>query len=393
MTFRNVLQKIESRADIPAREQSYRRFLEAAAQLDCNPDPDTVILVAGTNGKGSVAKFLETLYIANGERTALYTSPHLIKTTERIRINNKDLTENEFIEAFGKIEMLHDRYQLSHFETLTLMMMTTFFNQPLPPTKAIIEVGVGGRWDPTRVIPHATTVITKLGLDHQAILGHTIQEIADHKFGAIAPGNLVVHAPFPNGVMRPTLPDTKWVEATPLSYRIDTMGDEPRWLLQGTPLKLQGYRAIENASIAVQVLEARGETVSIQSLSEANWPGRMEPFVVDGKRVYLSGDHNLQGLESLAEILTCYRYRNLTFVFAAGKNKDSRALRQAIAVYWPDAEVISTKTPFRPTDEMVDYDDPNDALDDALETSTSQDLIVVTGSLYLVGYLRARLAK
>lgn len=389
MTFQEVLNKIESRADHPAREASFQRFTEAAAQQRLEIDPDTVILVAGTNGKGTTAKFLEALYTANGHKTALYTSPHLIETTERIRINNRDLTEREFVDAFEKIEHLHAQHQLSHFETLTLMMMETFFNRADPPTRAIIEVGVGGLWDPTRFIPHATTVITKLGLDHQAVLGNSIQEIANHKFGAIAPGNLVIHAPWPDGIHAP---DANCIEAPVLPYRIERTNDEPRWLLDNSiPLKLQGLRAVENASIAIKVLEARREPINPQALANTNWHGRMERFDYQNKRVYLSGDHNEQGLHSLIEILNHYEYRKLKIIFAAGKNKDAGQLQRLLKRHLPNAEIITTRTPFRPSETKVDYVDPIDALKSATETGDPQDLIVATGSLYLVGCLRSHL--
>lgn len=321
--FRELLNRIESRHDIPAKELSFERVGRAIRELDVAlPERGAgVVLVAGTNGKGTISKTLEVLFAARGEAVGLFTSPHLIKTTERIRSHDQDLTEEEFVSAFNRVESLVEQEGLSHFEILTLMMIEVFFGGRLRPRvdRAVIEVGVGGRWDPTRHIPHEITVLSKLGLDHQNILGSTIEEIARHKFDAIDEGNLVIHAPLPpelEAVARPYRSMSRWVEAKAHSYSVS---DEPRWYLEGkTPLKLMGRRAVENVSVALKLFEKLGLEPSRDAISELTWPGRMEEVE---PRVYFSGDHNPQGIASLEEILQAFRFETLWMVVGIGKKK------------------------------------------------------------------------
>ncbi len=406
MTFDQLLKKIESRADVPAKEVSFERVLRASRGLDVEwPHAGRgVILIAGTNGKGTVAKTLETLLLARGENVGLFTSPHLMTTTERIRTSGRQLTEDEFIRAFSHVSDVVVEFGLSHFEILTLMMIEVFFGGRIRPrvTRAVIEVGVGGKWDPTRLVPHDTTVITRLGLDHQSLLGNTIQEIAEQKFGAIDEGNLVVHAPLPEGVLRGGR--GRWIEATLYPYRVDPRG--PRWILEtpwgDAPLAIPGARAAENVSVALSVLAAQGEDLAplLPSVSDAHWPGRMEKFEFDGRRVYLSGDHNRQGAESLSEILTHFHYDDLYLVIGVAKNKSSAEILEVLSRLPARGRVriVLTKTPFRSSDleaygewlsrAEIAVEDPVRALHFAIDRAKTSDLILVTGSLYLVGDLR-----
>jgi dihydrofolate synthase/folylpolyglutamate synthase len=301
------------------------------------------------------------------------------------------------------------------------MMLEIFFGGRIRPPieRAVIEAGVGGRLDPTRVIPHATTVIARLGLDHEALLGNTLPAIAREKFGAIDPEGFVVHMPFAadeaeRAAIAAVAEEFKirlggrWVEAPTYPSRVDASEGEPRWILQ-TPwgeaqLALLGERAVENTSLALAVLRELGllRAEMLGALARVNWPGRMERFDVQGRRVYLSGDHNPQGISSLAEIIAHFRYDRLHIVAGIGAHKDAREILARLAAL-PRAHVHLTPTPFRssrledlrayaPLANSID-ESPRKAIERALAEGKPDDLIVVTGSLYLVGAVRSQLVN
>jgi dihydrofolate synthase / folylpolyglutamate synthase len=410
-TYREIISRIENERDLPARQISLDRTRAALDSLDLAfPDRGAgVMLVGGTNGKGTVAKTLEVLLDVKSPRVGLFTSPHLMDTTERIRSHGKDLTPEEFVEVFRSVESAVTRFGLSHFETLTVMMAETFFGGRVrkPVERAVIEIGVGGRLDPTRLIPHDTTVITRLGMDHQALLGPTLALIAREKFGAVDSSNLVVHAPFPDEV-RPVAEEVmlscggRWVESATFPFAVFDF-DPPRWCLK-TPwgiavLALPGERAAENVSLALTVLREQGEAIEflLPFVAACHWPGRMEEFFLNGRRVYLSGDHNVQGVESLGEILRHFRYDRLHVVAGVGKNKDASGMLGGFASL-PRSSLILTETPFRPSGKSAYGDwigradayeeDPVRALGQTLQRSKEKDLILVSGSLYMIGHLR-----
>jgi dihydrofolate synthase / folylpolyglutamate synthase len=410
-TYREIISRIEQERDQPARQISLDRTRAALDSLDLVfPDGGAgITLVGGTNGKGTVAKTLEVLLEVNTPGVGLFTSPHLMHTTERIRSHGKDLTEDEFVEVFRSVETAVSRFGLSHFETLTVMMAETFFGGRVrkPVERAVIEIGVGGRLDPTRLIPHDTTVITKLGMDHQAILGSTLARIAREKFGAVDPGNLVVHAAFSDEV-KPVAEEAmracggRWVKSEAFPSAVFDF-DPPRWCLK-TPwgiavLALPGERAAENVSVALTVLREQGERLEflVPFVAACHWPGRMEEFSLQGRRVYLSGDHNVQGVDSLAEILRHFRYDRLHVVAGVGKSKDASGMLSGFEKL-PRSRLILTETPFRPSGKETYGDwvakadayeeDPVKALRQVIDGSGESDLILVSGSLYMIGHLR-----
>lgn len=400
---------------MPSRAESFARFERAFREADFVYSPERVVLVVGTNGKGSVSKGLEALLRGTGASVGLFTSPHLIDTTERVRSHGRDLTREEFVRVFRAVEPLVVKHRLSHFETLTLMAGFVFFSGQARPIVdwAIFEVGVGGLWDPTNAFDHATTIVTRLGADHQALLGGDLASIARHKLGAVRANGRVVHAPFPAPVeelarhARLTLAGD-WVESRALPYRCDTSGPEPRHILQ-TPwgeieTDLPGPRAAENLSLALDAFTALGFSPRehYRSLSRIDWPGRMETFRLDDVpcSVHLSGDHNVQGVESLLALLPYYRRETLHWLIGIGARKERDLMLERLMSV-PGAELNLTRVPFRGTglsdygpwlSRAVDVDeDPLTCLRKIARRACARDRIVVSGSLYLVGAVRAQL--
>ena len=200
--YAKIIQLLESRSIMPESPPSLAPMREAFGRVlpSKNFCPEQTIVVAGTNGKGSVCAALEALFLAAGETVGLYTSPHLQQTTERIRINGATISEDLFCTAYEQVDILtHDLY-LTHFEILTLMAGWLFYSHCTRLDRFIFEVGLGGTWDATNAIPHQHCVITSIGYDHENLLGNTLTSIARNKFGIIGPDSLVVHSPFPEEV-------------------------------------------------------------------------------------------------------------------------------------------------------------------------------------------------
>ncbi|MCX7917759.1 MAG: Mur ligase family protein, partial [bacterium] len=154
------------------------------------------ILVAGTNGKGSVCKALSKILQFSGYKVGLYTSPHLIDVKERIRINEEKIKEEEFIQKIEQLRKIIEKqpYHLypTYFEALTIIAFSYFYDKKIDIL--VCEVGMGGRFDATNVLPSFINVITKIGLDHMEFLGKTYREIANEKAGIIKEKTIVLSA-------------------------------------------------------------------------------------------------------------------------------------------------------------------------------------------------------
>lgn len=404
MNYRDVVEILKVSQDRPARDERFETFKRAVSFYGVEPSSE-VILVAGTNGKGTVSATLARLLGAN---VGLFTSPHLVEPTERIATDGRDLTPDEMVRAYELIEPTVQKFDLSHFEILTLMMIEVFWGGRIrsPVRCAVIEVGVGGRLDPTRVIPHETAVIARIGLDHEAILGHTIEAIAREKL-AVAEGarRLVFMKPQAEltsvfAEARAKYAPCEFIEARTFAGSIAKEAGRPSWMIETpwgqAPLALMGQRAVENTSLALEVLHAMGRPIDLAKLKEVKWPGRMER-VQD--RVYLSGDHNEQGVESLREIIGHFDYETLWLVVGIGKGKPANAMLEKYRKI-PRAKLILTKTYFRQVDASefaqlkgdLKIDDAFEALQKAIASAGPKDLVVVSGSLYLVGDLKRMMA-
>ena len=423
--YQDIIRRIELYREPREKAMRFERFAQALEQLSLRfpPKGKGVFLIAGTNGKGTVAKTLECL-LASEDHGAigLFTSPHLMDTTERIRSFGRDLSREEFVRAFRRIEALADAFALSHFEILTLMMADVFFGGVLRPRvdRAVIEVGVGGRLDPTRMIPHEIAIVATLGLDHMQLLGPTLADIAREKLAITEGSRIVAHA-VPAEEVHAEFASAKaasgadWIESRSFPYRVEHDGSgRPRWIIE-TPwgesaLSLSGARAVENVSLALHALErvladeggdVKGRMAKmVAQLPQVKWPCRMEEFEIRGRRVFLSGDHNTQGAGSLREILSRHRYETLHVVAGFSNNKPVEEMLEIFASF-PRARVAMTMSPFRPAG-LTEFGGRSDlilwheagaerALHRALELAGQDDIILVTGSLYLAGFVRRKI--
>lgn len=379
--------------------------LKEAGILD-QVSPPKVIHIAGTNGKGTTAKTLEQLLLSQGLKVGLYTSPHLIDTTERIRIHGKPISQELLVEYCEKYISLIEKWNLSHFESLTLFSAALFFIDD-PVDYAIYEIGLGGTWDATNVIPHQTSVITTLGFDHQHILGDTLREIADNKFGIIKNQNTVFHLPYDDAIeeqLQDKISSTKSTvfKIFPPEVVVQKTQTLPTYLIkhqdQLYPLSLPGARAAQNMWLALQVFKFLGFSLQngLENLREITWPARMtlwdQPTPCP---VFLSGDHNLQGIESLKEIIKDMNYDRIKILFGLSKNRIHRDFIKSLQQI-PRMDLYLTKPFFggvEPEQSEIPYiENPISALKSVLDQAQASDVVVVTGSLYLCGdILKVRL--
>lgn len=395
--------------------------------------------VAGSNGKGSVCAMVEAIARAAGLRTGLYTSPHLSRFAERIRIDGEPISDGAFGRALeGALGARGSAGELTFFETLTAAAFLAFREAGVD--LAILEVGLGGRLDATNVIEAPlATAITSIALEHADVLGPTIAHIAREKAGILKPRAPVVMGPLDveaqreviasavrSGagpvwmVGRPDQSSNKDIEDTAINGpRIELVLasslSDGRALLEAPAshggsvtarLGLRGPHQMENAGVAAAIawqLAARWPQVgkAMQAgLESARWPGRFEQIDRAGVRVVLDCAHNPHGALALARTLQedGVNPSRTSLVFGALADKTWEPMLRALA---PLAAARYYATPKgRAAVDLnalveiapgVPIGDPRAALDAALAGSGPGDLVVVTGSIYLVGEVRATL--
>ncbi len=405
LSYEEVVSRLEALGIMPTTLPSLApmtRALQRCGYLD-GVDPRRNIIIAGTNGKGSVAATLSALLRSAGQSVGLYTSPHLCTTRERIRVNGENVSETLFVEAYEAVLSSINDERLTHFEALTLMAAAIFYSGKFGPAPdwVIWEVGLGGTFDATNAIPHHYCAITKLGLDHENLLGSSLELIARQKFGVIGKGAEVVYSPMPEsltGLRLETEQATgcRWWAASAARLvgagRLATEWGE-------TALALCGQRAAENSATALTLFEVLGFAPAqhLGALAQVDWPGRFSRVRLPGflAPVFLSGDHNVQGIESLLEILGTLTWRSLHLVVGVCADKNSGVMFELLKTL-PRLVLHLTETPVRtlPLTQVPRHVRAAAGFSDkdvfrvlaAIQGEASAaDLVVVTGSLYLVG--------
>jgi dihydrofolate synthase/folylpolyglutamate synthase len=384
--------------------------------------------IAGTNGKGSTAAFLESILRRAGFRTGLNTSPHLEKINERIRVNGEEISDDAFAETFTRIQALNEellaegklRAHPTYFECVTAMAFEYFARARVE--FGVFEVGLGGRLDATNILTPVISIVTRVDFDHENFLGHSLAEIAGEKAGILKPSVPLILAgqrPEAMEVIRARARELACplIEtATTFSVEKERMENgcscarvteiESGWSLEIVP-RLPGKFQIQNslnAVAAARYLQKRGYRISdeaiAQGIAEAVWPGRLEK-VQSEPDVYLDGAHNPSAARELAAFLEQnLASRKVWLVFGALRDK---AVDEIAGVLFPlAAEVIFTQP--RTTRaisvaqlaEITSHHaahftiipEPEAALEHALDRADANDAVIVAGSLYLVGQLR-----
>jgi dihydrofolate synthase / folylpolyglutamate synthase len=384
--------------------------------------------IAGTNGKGSTAAFLESILRHAGFRTGLNTSPHLERINERIRVNGEEISDTAFAETFTRMQSLNEellaagklRAHPTYFECVTAMAFEYFARARVE--FGVFEVGLGGRLDATNILRPVVSIITRVDFDHENFLGHSLAEIAAEKAGILKKGVAAVLAeqrPEALEVIRarggelgcPLIEtetafriEKEWIENN--CRRASVTENATGWTLELAP-RLPGKFQIHNslnAVAAARYLQNIGYRISdnavAQGIAEAAWPGRLEK-IHSNPDVYLDGAHNPSAAREFAAFLEQnLAGRKIWLVFGALRDK---AVDEIAGILFPrTAEVIFTQPRTTRAISVMQLaeitahhaahftviPDPERALEYALDRAAPHDAIFVAGSLYLVGQLR-----
>ena len=422
------------------------------------------VLIAGTNGKGSTAATLASILRASGYKTGLYTSPHLLRINERIRVDGTEIGDDDFAELHGKIdgaaERLVEQGQLpwhpSFFEMMTAIAFEHFAQEAIE--MAVLEVGMGGRLDATNVVEPEVSVITDIALDHEKFLGNTVGEIAGEKVGIIRPGGVVVTLPqqpeandvIGNTVLElgarvisavPYVPpvspaSSQYVVASTECRGAKVGEDEPldtesavatansaekhgRGYIHRYPMQVMGKQILvetalvgrhqlRNVALAIATakqLRDRGSSgITASSIErgirETRWPGRFQviPARAGAPEIVMDVAHNPAGAWALRSALSAqYEDRPLIFVFGAMRDK---AISEMAEILFPLAEqviAVQAENPRsaspeeireaakRSSTEIETAENVASALDRARALSKLGTVVVITGSIYVVG--------
>ena len=367
--------------------------------------------VAGTNGKGSTVAMMEAVLRAAGYRTGLYTSPHLIDFAERIRAGGLAMPHEAIVAHVDELRtaLATAGIDLTHFEFATLLAFEWFAR--IGVDVAVIEVGLGGRLDATNVLAPVVTVITTIGRDHEEFLGRDIAGIAYEKAGIAKPG-----VPLVLGALAPEVEAAVSAVARDVgapvvaSARVATLEPSPTGALvfrapgvvwEGLVLALPGGFQRENARTALTALAAVRATLPCgpdqvrEGLATTWWPGRLGQ-VAGSPRTIADGAHNSDGVAALVrELPAVTGGRPLTLVFAVMADKDWRPMLDALAHH--AARIIATRVGRRGLDpalvasalagrHTVEVVEPAAAaIALARRTTAPEDIVLVAGSLFLVG--------
>lgn len=309
------------------------------------------IHVAGTNGKGSTSAMISSMLEAHGYRVGLFTSPHLVSFTERIRINKREIKESEVINLISEIktliEILGTDISPTFFEFVTVMAFLYFSRKNVD--WAVIETGMGGRLDSTNVITPDATVITKIGLDHREFLGYTLRAIAIEKAGIIKEGIPVITSSQEKDALEVIVNRAAEMGSNIHIYgknfkstlkKIDIEGIEfdyyGKETLKNLFIPLTGRHQLENASVAIRTVETvlgmdiNGASIR-RGLSNTKWPGRLELIKkpTDPFDILLDGAHNPPASEALRDaIMRCYkdRYERIILILGIMADKEIKEI-------------------------------------------------------------------
>lgn len=353
-----------------------------------------VIHVAGTNGKGSTCAFIDSVARASGMRTGLFTSPHLIDYRERIKVAGQEISEEDCTRHLIALRELCESLETHPtFFEITLALAMRYFTEK-ECELIVLETGMGGRLDATTAVPADVAVITPIGLDHMQWLGDTIAAIAGEKAGIICAEKPVISSP-----QHPDAAKVIAEQANEMRAPL-TLIHQP---LHGYTLSLVGTHQPWNAAVAVAALHAAGVCLRYDAVSyglaHTQWPGRFEVISYGDHEIILDGAHNPHAAAVLAETWQQqYPGRRPTLIFSAVASKDVRGVLELLSplacrillcpVNSPRAlshtELLEALPSEAPTSDTFD------SFDQALQTArTHDDIILIAGSLYLVGQARA----
>jgi len=374
------------------------------------------ILIGGTNGKGSIAAMVASILACGGFRVGLYTSPHLIDIRERIKVNQRMIALDEMMEL---IEEVKERMteSVTYFEFLTAVAFLYFSRKCVDI--AVVEVGMGGRLDATNVVRPLVSVISNISFDHEEHLGRNLGSIAREKGGIIKDGGVCITAVTQKSVIRVLEGICRGRGAALFKVggkiKVRELGNglfsykgiRKRYERLMCPLK--GRHQIKNAAVALGVIEAvamKGFSVNddavFAGIRDVRWAGRLE-VLQHAPMLVVDGAHNAAGVSALAKALKNeFSYTRLILIFGVLNDKDYRSMLKKLVPLvdrliitkpdtvraMPPEEIAAVAQKWQYHDRIEVAENPHEALKRALSIAGSDDMICVTGSLYLVGEMK-----
>ncbi len=366
-------------------------IMELLGLLDNPQSKFKAVHIAGTNGKGSVSAYLAAILQEAGYKVGWYTSPYLIKFNERIRVDGKAIEDGELVRLTKVIKSVAEKNNLqpTFFEFTTALAFLYFVEQKVD--FAVVEAGMGGRLDATNVLKPEAAVITNISFDHQKHLGDTLEKIAGEKAGIIKENGVVVVGEKKEELLKLFKEKCKEKKSTLILAGKEQIE---------TPLL--GRHQQENANTAItvaRVLKIEEKTIK-RGIAKTKWPGRLE-FIT--KNILVDCAHNVAGMETLREYVMGLENKKV-LVLAIAEDKEISKMVQLIAPLFN--EVIITQGNYKPAEtgriaiEVKKYvqrvreiPKVEEAVEMALKLVNSGELILITGSIYMVGDALAVLKK
>ncbi len=374
--------------------------------------------VAGTNGKGSVCAFLDSILQKGGFKTALFTSPHLVRINERIKIDGIDISDKDFADYLGKIEAV-DHPQLNFFEYCFVMAMLYFADQKVD--YVILECGLGGLLDSTNVVTPEVSIITSVGLDHVKILGDTLEKIAAEKAGIIKEGKPIVYMKQEDGV-------NAVIEATALRNHseIYTLSEEDikivetnekgiAFLIESVYYRFEDLSVVtkasyqpKNADLAIHAIKAVipdfSDAVIREGIASMTWPARMEEIEY---HIILDGAHNPHAITSWVKTVQQYYpdcQKDLLFAVVADKDYEDMIVQICSALTFEHITITTIPgyrkaDPFLIKEQFERYSPCEITIEEdaarayELAKGRRKDYLFLLGSLYLAGIIKGYLEE
>lgn len=425
-TAQEAIQFIESRQNFGSKP-GLQRINALLDQLH-HPEKDlTFVHVAGTNGKGSTVSFLSAMLQEAGLTVGTFTSPYIEELNERIAINSQPISDETLATIVQALQPLvesadqnSDLFEITEFELLTAAAFLYFKEANVD--LVVLEVGLGGLYDSTNVVSPLLTAITTIGMDHMEILGDTVEEIATQKAGIIKKGVPVVTGNITANALA-VIDDTAQKQQAEVShltkdYQFDYQGPDPKWgeqfdfyneegRISKLSTSLLGKHQVENAAVAVQLFYlvcklqklTFTEKVVKNGLKNTSWPARMER-ISQNPLIILDGAHNEQAMKRLVENMnTEFKDRRIFVLFSALERKNVEGMLQQLLGI-SQAKIYLTNFDYPGVLRLEkNYQQVNEeritivslwqfGLANILDKISSDDIILVTGSLYFVAEVR-----
>ena len=305
--FENInvaLEYIESKR----KKRSIDEFRKTLRECGINVKQKNMIHIAGTNGKGSTVNYLRSILNAHGYKVGTFTSPYLICHNDRIRVDDKPISDEQLLYYINKYYEVIEKDGLSMFE-IEVLIMLDYFNM-LDLDYRIIETGIGGLHDKTNVIEPVITAITNIGMDHQEQLGDNIYDIINEKMGIIKPGQTFITSETKGTILARLQEQCDAMSARMVvvpEYQVSRFPFHFRYRDMAFTLENQGIYQVSNARLALTIgsklIKLHGD-VTTKAIEEANWKGRYETLPYEDTCISIDGAHYFPGINALIQSLS-----------------------------------------------------------------------------------------